>query len=73
MGIGAKTTEDIAGTGIPGSIDTTNASYMGANDSSIKTSKFGLGKEGLGPVQLPNINATLSSPLKGFIDISAVS
>ena len=53
-----KTTDDIAGIGMAGSVDTTDASYIGGNDSSImvKPSKFGLGLDNLGPLQLPKIN-----------------
>jgi hypothetical protein len=41
------------------SVDTTSASYMGGNDSSIMNgkSKFGFGLDNLGPLQLPKINA----------------
>lgn len=48
---------------------------MGGNDSSIlaKNSKFGMGLDNLGPLQLPKINAAQQSPFKGFIDISVVS
>ena len=73
--MGARTTDDIAGIGLAASVDTTSASYMGANDSSIMAakSKFGIGLDNLGPLQLPKINAAQQSPFKGFIDISVVS
>lgn len=62
----------IGGAEINNSDTTNDASYVG-DSSLIKKSKLG-GLDSIGPIQLPNINASSDkSPFKGFLDISIVS